>query len=57
MFKNVIVLLICFLAPIAAISQSTNKRYKIYDVKKQQLIQVDDIVKDLNAADVLFLGE
>lgn len=31
--------------------------YKIYDVKKQKLISIDDIVADMEQADVLFFGE
>jgi uncharacterized iron-regulated protein len=52
--------LICFLAllgPYLLQAQDLSKHYKIYDVKKQKEIQLDDIVKDLATANVLFFGE
>lgn len=37
--------------------QQIESNYKIYDVKKQKVISVDDIIIDMNKADVLFFGE
>ena len=38
-------------------AQETSSDYKIYDVKKQKSISIDDIVADMEQADVLFFGE
>lgn len=38
-------------------AQEMSSAYKIYDVKKQKLISIDDIVADMEQADVLFFGE
>ena len=38
-------------------AQEMSSDYKIYDVKKQKLISIDDIVADMGQADVLFFGE
>ncbi|QXU44045.1 ChaN family lipoprotein [Pedobacter sp. D749] len=38
-------------------AQEMSIDYKIYDVKKQKLISIDDIVADMEQADVLFFGE
>jgi len=38
-------------------AQEINKQYKIYDVKKQKTISIDEIVNDMNTTDVLFYGE
>jgi len=38
-------------------AQEMSSNYKIYDVKKQKLISIDDIVADMEQADVLFFGE
>jgi len=38
-------------------AQDINNHYKIYDVKKQKIISVDDIIIDMGKADVLFFGE
>ena len=38
-------------------AQDIKSNYKIYDVKKQKLIAVDDIIADMDKADVLFFGE
>lgn len=34
-----------------------SSHYKIYDVKKQKNISIDDIITDMNGNDVLFFGE
>lgn len=38
-------------------AQEISSHYKIYDVKKQKSISIDDIVADMDQADVLFFGE
>jgi uncharacterized iron-regulated protein len=44
--------------PLCALSQdSLSSHYKIYCTSKQKLATVDDVVNDLNNADVLFFGE
>ncbi|MFD0940945.1 ChaN family lipoprotein [Pedobacter boryungensis] len=45
------------LLPLFASAQDMSKHYKIYDVKKQKIVTVDDIVTDLGNANVLFFGE
>lgn len=49
--------LLVLLLPVLAFAQDQSKYYKIYDVKKKQVINIDDIISDLNHADVLFFGE
>ena len=51
------ILTIC-LAPLCALSQdSLSAHYKIYSTSQQKIIGVDDLVKDMANADVLFFGE
>lgn len=38
-------------------AQGESSNYKIYDVKKQKIISLDDIIVAMNKADVLFYGE
>ncbi len=38
-------------------AQEISSHYKIYDVKKQKSISIDDIIDDMEHADVLFFGE
>ncbi|WP_316737646.1 ChaN family lipoprotein [Pedobacter aquatilis] len=45
------------LCSFACYSQQIESNYKIYDVKKQKIISVDDIISDMDKADVLFFGE
>ncbi|MDQ7949909.1 MAG: ChaN family lipoprotein, partial [Pedobacter sp.] len=45
------------LFPFFLQAQEISKHYKIYDVKKQQIITLSDIAADLAKADVLFFGE
>lgn len=42
-------------APLLA--QNNNVDYKIYDVKKKKTISIEDIISDMDEADVLFYGE
>lgn len=41
---------------VAAFGQDVST-YKVYDTKKKKEISIDDIIKDLASADVLFFGE
>lgn len=41
----------------ALYAQEISSHYKIYDVKKQKNISVDDIITDMKTVDVLFFGE
>ena len=43
--------------PLFVQSQDLNQHYKIYDVKKQKIINLDDIVADMANANALFFGE
>jgi uncharacterized iron-regulated protein len=45
------------LLPLLASAQDMSKHYKVYDVKKQKIVTLDDIVTDLGNANVLFFGE
>ncbi len=54
---NKLLLLTLILLPFLVKSQDINQHYKIYDVKKQKIINLDDIVADMAKADVLFFGE
>lgn len=56
MIKRLFILL-CIFIPLLVTAQDLSKHYKIYDVKKQKIVSVDDIVIDLAAANVLFFGE
>ncbi|TKC10640.1 hypothetical protein FA048_10715 [Pedobacter polaris] len=51
------IILICLLIPIIGKAQDVSKHYKIYDVKKQKTVSMDDIVTDFANANVLFFGE
>lgn len=55
MYRSIIAIL--FLLPFVAKAQDLSQHYKIYDVKKQKTISLDDIVRDMKNADVLFFGE
>ncbi len=50
-------LAIAIIINISAKAQNTSFAYKIYDVKKQQVISIDNVVADMKNADVLFFGE
>lgn len=54
--KKLLLALIIFL-PALSNAQEIDKHFKIFDVKKQKTIAVDDIIKDMSTADVLFFGE
>ncbi|WP_316841217.1 ChaN family lipoprotein [Pedobacter gandavensis] len=54
--RKLIIALLCAL-PLFSIAQTPTEHYKVYDVKKQKLIQLDDLLKDMKAVDVLFFGE
>jgi len=57
MSRNFLLLLIGLLASTLVMAQDLSSHYKIYDVKKQKAVSIDDIVKDLAVANVLFFGE
>lgn len=54
--KKLLIALICVL-PLYSIAQAPTAHYKVYDVKKQKLIQLDELLNDAKKADVLFFGE
>jgi uncharacterized iron-regulated protein len=52
------IILIIILFPLCVLSQdSLSTHYKIYSTSKQKQVSVDDIVKNMDKADVLFFGE
>lgn len=52
------IVLLFLLTPVFAFSQdSLQAHYKIYSVERQQLVTPEDIVNDMEHADVLFFGE
>lgn len=57
MIRKHLLLVAAFILPLLGFSQDLSSHYKIYDVKKQKLISIDDIITDLGKADVLFFGE
>lgn len=57
MTRKYILLFMAFALPLLGFSQDLSSHYKIYDVKKQKTISIDDIINDLGKADVLFFGE
>ncbi|MBB2145263.1 hypothetical protein GM921_07195 [Pedobacter sp. LMG 31464] len=52
-FFSIVVLFL----PLLVSAQDMNQHYKVYDVKKQKIVSLDDIVTDLGNANVLFFGE
>jgi len=50
-------LIIALITTTTLFAQNNGDNYKIYDVKKQKLIVLDDIIADMDKADVLFYGE
>ncbi|MBC8984520.1 ChaN family lipoprotein [Pedobacter sp. N36a] len=54
--KKILATLICIL-PLLSIAQVPIAHYKIYDVKKQKLIQLEEILSNMKNVDVLFFGE
>lgn len=50
-------LILLLALPIFVNAQDLSEHYKVYDVKKQKIINLDDIVADMAKADVLFFGE
>ena len=49
--------LAALLLPLCSLAQEISNHYKIYDVKKQQIVSLDAIVSDFASANVLFFGE
>lgn len=52
-----ILLLFVFAISSGLYAQEISSHYKIFDVKKQKSISIEDIVADMDHADVLFFGE
>jgi uncharacterized iron-regulated protein len=53
-----ILLILLIISPFFVLSQdSLSRHYKIYSTVKQKQVGLDEIVNDLNTADVLFFGE
>ncbi|RYF21969.1 MAG: hypothetical protein EOO42_09645 [Flavobacteriales bacterium] len=52
-----LILLALIIFPLFVQSQDMSQHFKVYDVKKQKNISLDDIVADMTNADVLFFGE
>lgn len=50
-------LILLLALPIFVNAQDLSQHYKVYDVKKQKTINLDDIVADMAKAEVLFFGE
>lgn len=54
--KNILIAILIWF-PIYTFGQTPAQSYKIYDVKKQKGISLDDLVADVKNIDVLFFGE
>lgn len=52
-----LILLALIIFPLFVQSQDMSQHFKVYDVKKQKTISLDDIVADMTNVDVLFFGE
>ncbi|MBV8388740.1 MAG: ChaN family lipoprotein, partial [Mucilaginibacter sp.] len=52
-----IILSLLFLPLFAICQQDFSVHYKIYDTRIQKVISVDDIINNMDKADVLFFGE
>jgi len=55
--KISIILSILLLPLFAYCQEDISRHYKIYDTRNQKVISVDDIISDMNNADILFFGE
>jgi uncharacterized iron-regulated protein len=51
------ILLLVFLPLFAFCQENTTPDYKIYDTKNQKLVSTDDVISNMDQADVLFFGE
>lgn len=51
------ILLLVFVPLFAFCQESTAQHYKIYDTKNQKIASVDDIINNMDNADILFFGE
>lgn len=51
------IFLIMLLPVFAVCQENISAHYKIYDTKNQKLVSVDDIIRNMDNADVLFFGE
>lgn len=52
-----IILLLTFFPLFSWCQEKDSLHYKIYDTRKQKIISVDDMINDMDKADVLFFGE
>lgn len=52
-----LLLALIILLPALSKAQEIDRHFKFFDVKMQKTISVDDIIKDMSNADVLFFGE
>jgi uncharacterized iron-regulated protein len=55
--KFTFILFLLFLPLFAFCQEDFSSHYKIYDTKNQKVISVDDIITNVNEANVLFFGE
>lgn len=55
--KLLAIFLITLLPVLALCQENQSGHYKIYDTKNKKLITVNDIINDMDKADVLFFGE
>ncbi len=54
--KNILILALVMLSHLLK-AQDMNNHFKVYDVKNQKVISLDDIVKATTMVDVIFFGE
>src|SRR5437867_829489 len=55
--KISIILSFLFLPLFAFCQEDFSRHYKIYDTQNQKVISADDIINNMDKADVLFFGE
>ncbi len=55
--KFLIILLVASLPFFAFCQENPSAHYKIYDTKNHKLVSVDDIISNMDRADILFFGE
>ena len=54
---SIILLSLLFLPLLAFCQEDISAHYKIYDIRNQKMISVDDIINTMDNTDVLFFGE
>jgi uncharacterized iron-regulated protein len=55
--KNILFLILSLLPFFIFSQDKPTAHYKIYNTQSKKLVSVDDIIKDMTKADVLFFGE